>query len=52
MMKGILYLTGAILTEVFGSTMLKLSQGFSRFFAEYRGTDRIWMRLYFPELGT
>ncbi|MCU0155482.1 multidrug efflux SMR transporter [Bacillus safensis] len=30
MMKGILYLTGAILTEVFGSTMLKLSQGFSQ----------------------
>ncbi|APT51940.1 multidrug transporter [Bacillus safensis] len=29
-MKGILYLTGAILTEVFGSTMLKLSQGFSQ----------------------
>lgn len=30
MMKGMLYLTGAILTEVFGSTMLKLSQGFSQ----------------------
>ncbi|QNH49258.1 multidrug efflux SMR transporter [Bacillus sp. JNUCC-24] len=30
MMKGILYLIGAILTEVFGSTMLKLSQGFSQ----------------------
>jgi len=29
-MKGMLYLTGAILTEVFGSTMLKLSQGFSQ----------------------
>ncbi|KAB3537223.1 MULTISPECIES: SMR family multidrug efflux transporter EbrB [Bacillus] len=29
-MKGILYLIGAILTEVFGSTMLKLSQGFSQ----------------------
>ncbi|MEC3672561.1 multidrug efflux SMR transporter [Bacillus safensis] len=29
-MKGLLYLTGAILTEVFGSTMLKLSQGFSQ----------------------
>ena len=29
-MKGILYLTGAILTEVFGSTMLKLSQGFTQ----------------------
>ncbi|MCC9087234.1 multidrug efflux SMR transporter [Bacillus pumilus] len=30
MMKGMLYLTGAILTEVFGSTMLKLSQGFTQ----------------------
>lgn len=30
MMKEILYLIGAILTEVFGSTMLKLSQGFSQ----------------------
>ncbi|AMM89039.1 MULTISPECIES: DMT family transporter [Bacillus] len=29
-MKGMLYLTGAILTEVFGSTMLKLSQGFTQ----------------------
>lgn len=29
-MKGMLYLTGAILTEIFGSTMLKLSQGFSQ----------------------
>lgn len=28
-MKGMLYLTGAILTEVFGSTMLKL-QGFTQ----------------------
>ncbi|MBU8603199.1 multidrug efflux SMR transporter [Bacillus safensis] len=30
MIKGMLYLTGAILTEVFGSTMLKLSQGFTQ----------------------
>lgn len=50
-MKGMLYLTGAILTEVFGSTMLKLSRLFAAA-AEYRGTDRIWMRLYFPQFST